>query len=94
MLFGVFVLFVLEEQCLRRRPCRQAFLHFTESCLGPGLRRDEREFRLSYALKFSFRPGRGQRHLKSLPVEEQVTQAVCMSGPPKQMLVVMRSGKG
>src|SRR5215471_2223096 len=38
------------------------------------------------ALKFSFSPGRGQRALNSLPVDEQVTQAVRMSSPPKQML--------
>src|SRR5689334_11533334 len=45
------------------------------------------------ALKFSFRPGRGQRHLSSFPVPEAVIHAVRMSGPPKQMLVISGSGK-
>src|ERR1700760_349158 len=39
-------------------------------------------------------PGRGQRHLHSRPVLEHVTHASRMSGPPKQMFVVMGSGKG
>src|ERR1700723_1718050 len=47
----------------------------------------------SYALKFSLSPGLGHRHLNSFPVDEHVTQASIMSAPPKQMLVVIRSGK-
>src|SRR5262249_43440975 len=39
-------------------------------------------------------PGRGQRQWYSRPVPEHVTQASCMSAPPKQMLVVIGSGKG
>src|SRR5580698_6239689 len=46
------------------------------------------------ALKGSRKPGRGQRHLKSRPVLEHVTQASRMSGPPKQIFVVTGSGKG
>ena len=46
------------------------------------------------ALKGSFSPGRGQRHLNNFPVLEQVTHASRMSGPPKQRFVVIGSGNG
>lgn len=49
---------------------------------------------LHQALKGNRNPGRGQRHLNKRPVLEQVTHASRMSGPPKQMFVVIGSGKG
>ena len=68
----------------------QAGIQSTNSTIEP-IAPDRR--RAAQALKFSFSPGLGQRHLNSLPVEEQVTQASIMSAPPKQMLVVTMSGK-
>ena len=75
----------------RRTPLRRTSRRWRAAVCdtSPHERGEER-----YALKFSFSPGRGQRHLKSLPVDEQVTQASRMSAPPKQMLVVIRSGNG
>ena len=40
------------------------------------------------------RPRRGQWNEASLPVPDNVTNAVVRSSPPKQMLVVTRSGMG
>ena len=44
VLFAVFVFFVLEKQCLRRGRVGRLSHPPTQSCLGPGVRRDEREW--------------------------------------------------
>ena len=41
-LFAVFVFFVLEKGCLRRRHAGRLSRPSTQSCLGPDVRRDER----------------------------------------------------
>ena len=44
--------------------------------------------------KFRGSPATGQAQLTNIPVEDSVTKAVLRSWPPKQILVVMRSGIG
>ena len=45
-----------------------------------------------YALKFSFKPGRGHRVLYRRPVPDAVIHASRISSPPKHMLETSRSG--